>query len=1297
MGKAAAASRARRDAQYDGESNVNLTEAQTNAVERTDRNVVVSAGAGTGKTAVLVGRFINLVRGGLATVNQILTITFTEKAAEEMKRRIADEFHRLGMRREKAAVETSYVSTIHSFCSRLIRENPFAAGVNPEFEVMDDMDRQLLLGELFDELFSEGEDDFLELVEHYGENAISRAIVSYMDLCRSLGRGLQYVEELLAQPHTLTRKAQALADQRAARAIAEVQEAAAVLSSLQATGRWEDRRREVVSLSESLSDAASFRKAAEAMASATAKMPRVSKKEDDVATCLAVREQLARIGSILKQRKAEVSFDREAEDGLLPCKVALLKGVALFWRKYESRKRERGVLDYEDLQLIARGLLTDSPGLLKEYADRFRYVLVDEFQDINWLQKQLIELLTSGDNLFVVGDACQSIYGFRNADVEIFADLVKRSRSSSSTHAYFYLDRNFRSGQNLIHFFNFFFSGLWEKGLLPPGPGAVPALPHTSSGQRGDGSPPGEGVQFHPLRHGRIGGEEPAAPSVEIMLFQQKRENGVGETPEEVRRREAVAVAARILGAVREREIVVQDQATGGSRFVRFGDLAVLCRTRASYPAYAEAFSDLGVPFCMLGGQSFYDKQEIADWINLLTIVDNPLRDIPLVAVLRSPFVAISDETLLLLTNAARSRSAFRRRDENGPDSPQTGFQTQASDDTHAVCARPNPSVARSGEFPARLLDRYVLGAIRQAGSVPGIPDGDRAKLSHFRDLLDDLRSRKDSIPLHRLAKVALDSTPYMTRLLASSGGDQKVANVMKFLDLLREYDTRHGGGTGAFLRFYQVMRYYGPREEEAPLRSFSGDVVKLMTIHAAKGLEFPVVVVADMSRRFNFDTDKFLVSTDMDIACDPWQESASPAWGRKLVFEERKERQLAEEKRLLYVAATRARDHLILAGSYSSERESDFEKANSPMDWLMAVMSSEALIPESGSSSETRLRDATVRLSVDASDETGTRPDAPTSVIERHFQRILAGESIPVDDASSEKFLPRVRSLVERVTSRKAAEPYTPPAELSVSQLIEFDDCPYRFFLREMLHFPDRQVMSSLGLYAAESGNEVAHHETEAELPTGLDKTRFGELVHECLELVDFRAGEEQHLSAIASRFFSLPQQARAAGEMIRRFLRSDDGRRLRNARELLREVPVKASVENVVVSGIIDLLYLNEENHWIILDFKTGTEHLENASQHGRYDFQMLLYAFLVAEATGRRPERAVVHFLGGGTSRSVSTTAEDVKRTGRRVAEIIAAIGGRQFARVAGVRCRQCEYHAVCMAAERESPTAPGGGAP
>jgi CRISPR/Cas system-associated exonuclease Cas4 (RecB family) len=165
----------------------------------------------------------------------------------------------------------------------------------------------------------------------------------------------------------------------------------------------------------------------------------------------------------------------------------------------------------------------------------------------------------------------------------------------------------------------------------------------------------------------------------------------------------------------------------------------------------------------------------------------------------------------------------------------------------------------------------------------------------------------------------------------------------------------------------------------------------------------------------------------------------------------------------------------------------------------------------------------------------------------------------------------------------------------------------------------------------------------------------------------------------------------------MIRRFLRSDDGRRLRNARELLREVPVKASVENVVVSGIIDLLYLNEENHWIILDFKTGTEHLENASQHGRYDFQMLLYAFLVAEATGRRPERAVVHFLGGGTSRSVSTTAEDVKRTGRRVAEIIAAIGGRQFARVAGVRCRQCEYHAVCMAAERESPTAPGGGAP
>jgi len=1210
---------------------VELTEIQKKAVELTGGNVVVSAGAGTGKTAVLVARFINLVRSGLAEVNRILTITFTEKAAQEMKQRIAEGFAGRGMRKEKTAVETSFISTIHSFCSRLIRENPFAAGVDPEFEILDEIDRQLILGELFDELFSEGEDDFLGLAEHYGEAAVSKAIIAYMDLCRSLGREVEHVEKLVAEPEVLTRKAKVLADKRAAEAMREIRGRLDALSSLKASDSWEEKRREILAVRDSISDASSFRETAERMRSITARMPRAPKKSNGRTSCLEVREHLSLIRRVLKERDAEIFFDKEMEEMLLPCKVALLKGTALFWRKYERKKRERGVLDYEDLQLIARGLLRDKRALRRDYAERFRYVLVDEFQDINWLQKELIELVTSGENLFVVGDTRQSIYGFRNADVEILAGLVKKCRSLSSTHGCVYLNENFRSGRNLIHFFDFFFSKLWEKG------------------QR----------EFHPLQYGRKGGEEPAAPSVEVMLFERGQEEGRGlEDADGVRQREARAVAARITKAVRDDEILVYDPALAGNRPVAYGDMAILCRTRASYSAYSEALADIGVPFYTVGGQSFYEKQEVADLVNLLTIIDNPLRDIPLVGVLRSPFVGIGDDTLLWLRRGGKQPASTERA---------TGEESDS---------------ATSEGSALRLPEHCVLRALQGAASIPRIAEQEREKLVRFRRLLDGLRRRKDSMPLHRLLKEALESTPYLTRTVTSLGGAQKAANVSKFLDLLREYEARQGGGIGGFLRFYEIMRRHGPREEEAALEPFSGDVVKLMTIHAAKGLEFPVVVVADMSRRFNFDTDRFLVSREMEIACNPWQETSEASCGRKLVFEERKERQLGEEKRLLYVAATRARDHLILAGSYRAGKECDIERARCPMHWLMAILGEETELPERGESCEAHLGEARVRILMDAEGEKTAGASGRSSPMERYFERIAAGESIPVSDAATEKFLPEVKKVLERITSHAAAEPKRLPAEVSVSQLMQFEECPYRFFLRQILEFPDREVMSGLGFCApGEWFMEEKWPETRAESPVGSTRRTFGTLVHGCLEEVDFREVQQQDIRAITARFFSSSGEASKAEKLIRSFLRSDDGRRLRNAGEVHRELPVKAAVGDVIINGKIDVLYLDENGHWRILDFKTGSEHAENPLLHSGYDFQMRLYAFLVREAMGIRTEKAIIHFLARGTSRLVPTSAKAIEGTEKRIMEIVAAIGRREFQRTSTANCRQCQYLAVC----------------
>jgi ATP-dependent helicase/nuclease subunit A len=1235
---------------------VELTDKQREAVRIADRNVIVSAGAGTGKTAVLVARFVNLVQSRLAEVNQILTITFTEKAADEMTRRIAEEFRRQRMRNEENAVETAYISTIHSFCSRLIRENPFAAGVDPEFEVMDDMDRQLMLGELFGELFEEGGEDFLELAEHYGERAISRAVIAYMDLCRSLGRRVGHVEELLANPEVLTRKAEEAAEKRAEVALRGIQEAVEALARIEASGSYERRRQEVVALRDSLSDVRSLRMAAEALKIATTRMPRIPEKAMDREACLAIREHLSLIKRILEEEGAAVFFDKDGEEKLLPWKVALLKGVAVFWRKYEERKRAAGVLDYEDLQLVARELLKDNPALRMEYGERFRYVLVDEFQDINWLQKELIDLLTSGTNLFVVGDTRQSIYGFRNADVEIFEGEVKKCRVSPRSHHGVYLNENFRSGENSIGFFNFFFSRLWGREHNTAFSGGGVSKRERPSGEENHGAGLDEESQFQPLEHARKEGEERTAASVEITLVEAESGRGEGsgeaETPEgedevstlpcgpegaeQVRRREARAVVGRIARGIEGGEIIVQDKSLEKDRPARYGDVAVLCRSRASYSAYAEALTESGVPFCIVGGESFYEKQEVADLINLLSVIDNPLRDIPLAGVLRSPFVGMADETLRSLKRNAEAKT----------DSP------------------------------------YLIEAIRRVDSVSGIADEEKGKLRDFLNVLEELRRKKDSMPLHELVKAALDSSLYLTRTLAGPEGTQKAGNVMKFLDILREYDGRERGGIGGFLKFCELMRSYGPQEEEAALESFSGDAVKVMTIHAAKGLEFPVVVVADMARRFNFDKDKFLVSREMEVGCDSWEESEPRSCGRKLVFRERKEKQVAEEERLLYVAMTRARDHLFLAGTYRSEKEFEIDAASSPLDWVLAVMGQEVCLPKPGDSVEGFLGEARVKIRLVGGEEMAPGIAAARSLVDRYAELLAAGDKLPVSDALAERLLPEVKKAIGRIATRRLAEPGSAPAEISVTQLMVYEECPYKFYLQEVLKFPDGEVMKELGLSPAIALDiETPAFEDRDESAEAPARRRFGGLVHACLEQIDLRVEEPEDVRAVVGRFFSSSKEALAAEELIRGFLSSEEAGQLHSARELYREIAVKAVVNDVVVRGVIDVLFLDEGERWGILDFKTGLEEAEEREEMKLYDFQMRLYSFLVAEATAAVPNNAILYFLGSGTSRRVEIGAGELEETKKKVGEMLAAMGAGQFARGTGCECGRCEHRLVC----------------
>jgi ATP-dependent helicase/nuclease subunit A len=578
----------------------------------------------------------------------------------------------------------------------------------------------------------------------------------------------------------------------------------------------------------------------------------------------------------------------------------------------------------------------------------------------------------------------------------------------------------------------------------------------------------------------------------------------------------------------------------------------------------------------------------------------------------------------------------------------------------------------------------YVMEALRRTDSIPELDDTAKDKLRRFLALFEELRARKDSVSPHELVKEALEATPYQTRLLTSPGGTQKMANVLKFLNILREYSAREAGGIGGFLQFYETMRFYGPREEAAPLEMYSGNTVKLMTIHAAKGLEFPVVVVADMSRSFNFDKGRFLISRETEIACDPWEESAERSCGRAIVFAERKEKQLAEERRLLYVAMTRARDYLILAGACRLEKEHDVERARSPLDWLIGVLTEEVSVPPSGEACEASFGEARVSISVNAPDATVPVVQSARSLLERYAPQIEAGEKIPVPEHVTERRSLTVKGVVERIVLRAASErPLSPPAELSVTQLVLFEVCPHKFLLQEMMNFPDRDVLPQLGFGSTtQPFPEIESLDLPSDVFTGVGGRRFGDRVHQCLEQIDLAAQEEVNVSEIVSRLFPSPEERGAAEELIGRFLRGEEACRLRTARELYREFPIKAIVDNVVIRGVVDVLYLDGDNVWTILDFKTSTLPPKDSSQWGAYRFQMSLYGFLLSEALSTPPQKAILYFLQSVLSESLALSREASGQTREKIVSIVRAIARGELEKRTGGNCQKCEYAALCL---------------
>jgi ATP-dependent helicase/nuclease subunit A len=789
------------------------TDSQRAAIEHGDGLLAVVAGAGSGKTGVLTERFVHLVAERGVAPEHILTITFTRAATAEMKTRIIRKLEQRGLHDARTRIESAYIHTVHALCRRILQENPFEAGIDPEPSVLPMPAANHLKREAFHRALA----SLLRQPRDFETDPLIDLIADYLNLDSVRGDPLQALYALVQRVADATRHQGYTADDlerwRRAYPSAEALALGYVLISL---------------------DTPSLRFPLQAGGTEPARFPSRSggnlQEGGSTLVDLATLDDLRDLVANLQQSHPEAArtltslladFDPALEQRARAIACALLELTVAYLREYETLKQTRGALDFDDMQIRALQLLRDSATVRRRYQRMFRYTLVDETQDIDGLQARIIDILSAGGNLMVVGDAQQSIYGFRYADPRVFEGWQQRACDNGGRLVP--LQSNFRSHPDILAFVEKVFRHHWGARFLV----------------------------LQPMR--------PAAPAHDEPRVQ------VWVMPQRDAAAEARLVASQIHHWVCTGSLTVHDPETDALRPAQYGDFALLFHQFTKVGAFEQAFRAVGVPYYVVGGgRGYWTQYEVRDLTNLLRALCDPEDDLALAAVLRSPFVGLSMDALMSLT-------------------------------LHAEQA----------DLPLRLCLQADLA----------LEDADRARLEAFLAWFEPLCLRVGEWSVGALLARALEVSQYESRLLAQGeAGRQAVANVRKLLAIALEQPTVAPRDFAAQLELTSRLEQ---REGNAPTYEESANVVRFYTVHAAKGLEFPVVFVVDTAYRerprevgLEVDADKRVVALQVVRPDVPTPYEPLPLKVLRVQTDARDE---AEGLRKLYVALTRARDYLIV------------------------------------------------------------------------------------------------------------------------------------------------------------------------------------------------------------------------------------------------------------------------------------------------------------------------------------------------------------------------------------------------
>lgn len=1240
---------------------IDFTPEQKQVIELHNCNILVSAAAGSGKTAVLSERIVQMVcrKEDPVDIDRLLIVTFTNAAAAEMRERIsqailkrlAEDGENEHLQRQAALLHNAQITTIDSFCLFVLRNNFEDIGLDPGFRVADEGELELLrqdvLAELLESYFEESSEEFLHCVEYFCPNGRESVLEKHILDLHGYALSNPFPEEWL-QARKRDYQVESVAELEASdwgryllahlqkiagslcREMEEVKALCEQPDGPYMYGEMVEQELESVAKLTSLESLSAFEQKLPAIT-----FGRLSTKKDDSVSPqkkeLAKERRKAVKDSVTKLQEQFFALPLEgvvrqsAECGRA---VATLVDLCLaFKEKLDAKKREKKMLDFSDMEHFALQILLERTKdgqviptkTAREYREYFKEVLIDEYQDSNLVQEYLLKAISGEEdgiyNRFMVGDVKQSIYKFRLARPELFLEKYHTYSLTDGAKRRIDLHKNFRSRREVVDTVNHIFSRIMTKEL--------------------GGIVYDDAAALYP---GAVYPENPGCES-ELLLF-EKPEKGADLNAKQV---EAAGIAARIKEL--KKNFKVLDKETGEMRPVRYQDMVVLLRSNSGWDEeFKEIFAKEGIPAYVSSKTGYFATKEIQDVLQFLRMLDNPLQDIPVFGVMKSVFGGFTDEEAALIKVAALAKRAGETAVEENSDGETETKKTEAAClfDCLKICAgRTDAQMAGNVGQDATETQQKSRQAAAQS-----LPVELQEKCDRFLAQVEKYRGYAAYMPILELLKTLFEEYNYLPYVAALPAGSQRLANVEMLLTKAAGFEKSSYYGLFHFIRYMEQLEKYNVDYGEANILDENADVVRIMSIHKSKGLEFPVAFVAGLSKRFNMQDTAQSMIEDMDLGIgvdyvNPDARIKCKTLRKNVLAEKMKLDNLAEELRVLYVALTRAKEKLIMTATI------DAKKMEQELEQLAGA---EGFVEETMTYAKVSSASGFLDL---------IRPIfAPTKVMTLNE---MALEGLYADVAEGDRLdaLSRTAALAdaEQLAALKARFAYAYPHKNLENLFTKTTVSELKMAAME------GSRGASMGVSKEEPGNELFPQEEivpyvssfmrEKEEVSG---TTRGSAVHRIMELLDFTAeyGTVDDIEAVMEsrlRDGRLTEEYRKVinPKKVLQFMQSPLAGRMGQAAgkgKLFREQPFVYGIsaerlstekeqfpaeETVLIQGIVDVFF-EEEDGLVLLDYKTDVitapEELVK-----RYKTQLDYYQEALESITGKPVKERILYsfYLG------------------------------------------------------------------